>query len=313
MKPHRLFTVEEILSRIESVVVDLEVHGETHQTGIAQTSFSYSEHPYSIVLATNQGWLKQAAENDAVSLILTTPRIAKLKSDDFAKPLLLCQNPDEVFYFLHNQALHAESYEITPDTYSAEHHIDHTATIHPSVVMEGPIIIGEEVTIGPFCYLKGPIEIGAGTIIQEGCSIGNEGLFTKLVEGHHQHIRHYGGVVIGPRCQIHSGARIARSAIFQSATRLEEGVSVGVESVVGHDCHVERNSIIASTAAILGRAHVEASCWIGAGSLISNSCRIGHHSSVKVGAVVIQNLEPNSTVSGNFAREHHRTLRDLIK
>ncbi|MAT15077.1 MAG: hypothetical protein CMJ46_07380, partial [Planctomyces sp.] len=132
-------------------------------------------------------------------------------------------------------------------------------------------------------------------------------------EGSHQHIRHYGGVHIGEQCLIHAGAKIARSAIFQSVTRIENEVSVGVEAVVGHDCHVERNTVIASTAAILGRAHVEESCWIGAGSLIGNSCRIGHHSSVKLGAVVVQDLEPHSDVSGNFAREHHRTLRDLLK
>ncbi|MEZ6045041.1 MAG: hypothetical protein R3C11_05565 [Planctomycetaceae bacterium] len=45
MKPHRLLSVAEIISRIESIAIDLEVHGETHQTGVSQTSFSYSEHP----------------------------------------------------------------------------------------------------------------------------------------------------------------------------------------------------------------------------------------------------------------------------
>ncbi|MAT14901.1 MAG: hypothetical protein CMJ46_06475, partial [Planctomyces sp.] len=165
MKPHRLFSIAEIVARIEQVAVGLEVHGSSHETGVAQTSFSYSEHPNSIVLTANHGWLQRAVENDAVSLIITTPRVAKLKSEAFPKPLLLCQNPDEVYYVLHNSAIHAESYDLSTTETSGEHHIDHTADIHPSVVLEGNIVIGEQVKVGPFCYLRGPIEIGAGTTI----------------------------------------------------------------------------------------------------------------------------------------------------
>ncbi|MEZ6045042.1 MAG: DapH/DapD/GlmU-related protein [Planctomycetaceae bacterium] len=212
---------------------------------------------------------------------------------------------------MHNLALHQETYEANPN--ENEQHIAPSAKVHPSCILEGPITIEEDVEVGPLCFLRGPLTIGAGTIIRDSCSIGSDGLFTKPVSGRYEQIRHYGGVQVGKNCQIYSGSRIAKSAIFQSVTLLEDEVSVGEQCVIGHDSHIATRTTIAAAASILGRVSVEPDCWIGAGSLISNSCRIGHNSSVKAGAVVIQDLEPDSIVSGNFAQPHHRTLRDLLK
>ncbi|QDU80842.1 UDP-3-O-acylglucosamine N-acyltransferase [Polystyrenella longa] len=281
MKPHRLLTLNNVIARIEPVASALELHGESYQTGVAQTSFCDTDHQNSVALATNHGWLKLAVDNDAVSLILTTPRIARLKSNNFPKPLLLCDNLEEVFYYLHNQALHETTF-VSP---AVERHqeIAPSVNVHPSAVLEGEIVIAENVQVGPFCFLQGPLFIGGRYSSTRFLFHWKRWVVNKKSQRSHQQVKHFGGVRIGANCQIFSGTRIAKSAIFQSDTVLEDEVSCGEEVVIGHDARIQSESIVAAAAAISGKACIGPSCWIGAGSLIADSVQVGHHSSVKEG------------------------------
>jgi UDP-3-O-[3-hydroxymyristoyl] glucosamine N-acyltransferase len=53
-------------------------------------------------------------------------------------------------------------------------------------------------------------------------------------------------------------------------------------------------------------------CWIGACSTVSNPVSVGGGSKVRLGAVVVEDLEPHSDVSGNYARPHRQFLKEYM-
>jgi len=63
---------------------------------------------------------------------------------------------------------------------------------------------------------------------------------------------------------------------------------------------------------IAGRARVGEQAWIGASATVSNAIRVGARARVRLGAVVIRDVPAGASVSGNFAVDHARTLRDYL-
>lgn len=51
-------------------------------------------------------------------------------------------------------------------------HIHTTASVHPSVIIEGEVVIGPNTVIGAHSYLKGPLVIGANNQIGQQVMIG---------------------------------------------------------------------------------------------------------------------------------------------
>lgn len=91
------------------------------------------------------------------------------------------------------------------------------AGVHPSAVVEGPLVMGEGATVGPGAYLTGPVYLAPGAKV-----------------GHAAYVR--GPVVLGPDAHVMHATEVKRSILLGGA-RAPHFNYVG-DSIVGHDVNL---------------------------------------------------------------------------
>lgn len=102
------------------------------------------------------------------------------------------------------------------------------------------------------------------------------------------------GVVVYPNCFVGFNARLGDSVFCLSG------------SVINHDDVIGDRVVIASGVILAGNLVVEPDCYLGQRCTIRQRLRIGRGSVIGMGAVVVEDVPPNSIMVGNPARR----LRD---
>lgn len=293
---------------LRDAATEFEIRELRHDSAlddVRQTGFAHTRREGVICLAMNREYFLRACENPGVRAIIVPPAVIDAVSLPTDKTVVVCPRAEELYLYLHAEQI--------PDPEEDALDIHPSAVIDPSAVVRGRVRIGPDVRIGPRVVISGPATVGAGTRLDAGVIIGCEGLYAKIVQGVRLHVPHFGGVEIGVGAFVHAGAVIVRSAIRGEATRIGNGTHVGVMSNVGHDVVIGDLVAISSNCVIAGRASVGANAWIGASAVVSNAIRVGANAKVRLGAVVIRDVPDNANVSGNFAVDHARSLRKLLK
>ena len=185
-----------------------------------------------------------------------------------------------------------------------------TAIVHPGArIAEGVEIgaysvigehveIGEGTRIGPHVVVEGHTRIGRNNRIFQFCSIGSEPQDKKYAAE-------------PTRLEIGDGNTIREFCSFSTGTVQDGGLTrVGNDNWimayvhVAHDCMVGNNTIFANNATLAG--HVSVGDWaiLGGFTGVHQFVRVGAHSFCGVGTVLLQDLPPFVTVSGNPAAPH---------
>jgi sugar O-acyltransferase (sialic acid O-acetyltransferase NeuD family) len=102
------------------------------------------------------------------------------------------------------------------------------------------------------------------------------------------------GCVLYPHCFVGLNARIGDHVFCLSG------------SVINHDNVLEDRVVVASGVTLAGSVHVEADCYLGQACTVRQCVRIGRGSLIGMGAVVVNDVPPNSVIVGNPGRR----LRD---
>lgn len=185
-----------------------------------------------------------------------------------------------------------------------------TAIVHPGArlaegVQVGPysiigehVEIGEGTTVGPHVVIEGHTRIGRNNRIFQFCSLGSEPQDKKYADE-------------PTRLEIGDGNTIREFCSFSTGTLQDGGLTrVGNDNWimayvhVAHDCVVGSNTIFANNATLAG--HVSVGDWaiLGGFTGVHQFVRVGAHSFCGVGTVLLQDLPPFVTVSGNPAAPH---------
>ena len=184
----------------------------------------------------------------------------------------------------------------------------------------GPNVkIGKNVKIGHNCSLDGDITIGDNTIlwnnisiinrvtigcnseIQSGCVIGHDGFgYTENENNEKKMVKHYGGVLIGNQVHVSSNVCIERGTIDD--TVIEDGTKIDSLSQISHNCYLGKNVALAFPCFLGGSSKVESNSYV-AGGIIRNQCTVHENGFVGMGAVVINDVPPDTMVIGNPAKE----------
>lgn len=270
---------------------------------VRQTGFVWCERPGALVLAVNRMYFGRAVKNQNVVAIVA-PESALL-SDTGGKGVIISPQAHELFLWIHNQAIHGTA-ALSPL------HIHSSAQIEDSARIGDGVTVDEDVRIGHHVAINGPARIGRGTVIEAGVVIGGDGLYAKRVDKKLTHIKHFGGVLIGRDCYIHSGAVITRAVNYSESTEIGDSVHIGIQANVGHDVSIGNESVLSSHVVIAGRARVGVDVWIGASASISNMVNIGDRARVNIGSVCLHDVPPDAEVSGNFARNHQDVMRKYL-
>jgi UDP-3-O-[3-hydroxymyristoyl] glucosamine N-acyltransferase len=271
------------------------------------TAFTWAELPGRVCLGLNRKYFDEAAANPNIVAIVAA-KAAMTAAPAQKKTVIVADKPDELFYALHNAAIHERE-----KVAALKREIHTSARVAPSVQLSGDgIRIGANTEIREGCLLIGPLDIGPDCLIMPGVMLGTDGMFSKKILGKKQHVRHFGGVKIGRNTIVHAGSNVSRSVNHGENTTLGDDVNVGIGVNIGHDSTVGDGSELSGRVMLAGRVTIGKGCWLGAAAVLSNAITVGDKAKIRIGAVVVEDVPAGADVSGNFASDHTARLREMM-
>jgi sugar O-acyltransferase (sialic acid O-acetyltransferase NeuD family) len=114
---------------------------------------------------------------------------------------------------------------------------------------------------------------------------------------------------VSRRAKLGRGVYVNYGASIGGGVVVGSHVAVGPGAIIGHDTVIEDHTIVAPGAVVSGFVHLEGPSYIGARAAIRQRLRVGARALVGMGAVVVRDVAPGTTVIGNPARALSRERR----
>lgn len=260
-----------------------------------------------VAYCDNGRYLAAIVGKPNVTAVITTAELSPKVPEKLG--LVVCGHPRRVFYELmealsNNDILRVD---ITAGC-GKDCRIDKAAILAPGCR------IGDRVEIGAGAIVHACVEIGDDVHIAAGVVLGGEGILYIVDDnGNKRRVRHAGGVRIGNGVSLFSGAVVIRSIHEHLLTSVGDCSIVGPRATVGHDAQVGRNCVISGNCVLARQAMIEDGAWIGSAAVIREYVRIGCEARVMAGSIVVRDVADGMEVSGNFAIDHRRHMRDFLK
>lgn len=181
--------------------------------------------------------------------------------------------------------------------------------IEPFCLIGHGVVIGDNAQILSGAVIKNA-EIGSDFICNEDALIGTRGFtITEDSEGNKYRIPTLGKVIIGNHVEIGTLDNISSGS--GGNTIIEDYVKLDTMVHIGHDAHLCKNVEVTAGAVIGGFAEIGEGSFIGLSSIIRNRKSVGENARVSMGAVVTKDVLPGQTVTGNFAVDHQRFIKEM--
>lgn len=191
-----------------------------------------------------------------------------------------------------------------------------TVKIHPTAIVDPRARIAPDAEIGPYTIIGEHVEIGAGcrigphAVITGHTRIGRNNRIYQFVSlGEVPQDKKYGGEPT--RLEIGDGNTIREFCTFNCGTAQDTGVTrVGNDNWImayvhlAHDCRIGNHTIFANNAQIAGHVDVGDYSILGAFTVVHQFCHIGAYSITAMGTIVLQDIPPYVTASGNSAQPY---------
>jgi len=179
--------------------------------------------------------------------------------------------------------------------------------LYPGVVIGDDVEIGDDTVIHANVVIREGTSIGRRAIVHGGTVIGSDGFGFVPSNGHYVKIPQIGRVVIEDEVEIGANVTIDRATtgvtLVKRGTKTDNLVQIAHNVVVGEDC------ALVALAGIAGSARLGNRVSLGGQAGVVGHLVIGSDSVIAARALVINNLPPNSYVSGAPARPHGEDMR----
>lgn len=109
-------------------------------------------------------------------------------------------------------------------------------------------------------------------------------------------------VALGRNVRIGYNSLIMAGVVLTSNVLIYNHVCILPNSVIHHDSTIGNYTLVGSNVVIAGSSIIGDNCYIGSGSNIINGITISDYSLIGLGSNVISNVEANSKVAGNPAK-----------
>ena len=261
--------------------------------------------PGALTYIENEKYLYTLGNKD-ISCVICRPEMVH-QIPQHISGVVVSPNPKLVFFLI--QDFRRESRDKIPT------HIDPTAQISPlAYIAPHNVIISKNVEIQPYAVIHENTEIQDNVLICSGTVIGGQS-FTAVTDdnGGKFLVKDSGRVRIEFGVEICSNCHIACGTLENDTTIIGEYSKLDAMVHVGHGTIIGKRNLIPAAATISGNCIIGDDTWIGVNATISNRISIGDSSRVTLGSVVTKNVPKGQTVTGNFAIEHKKFLRNLKK
>lgn len=180
--------------------------------------------------------------------------------------------------------------------------IDKNVYIEPYSSIGDDVVIGSGTKIHSGVHIHDRVRIGKNVILQSGCIIGADGFgYERNEEGVLERFPHIEGVVIEDNVEIGANTCVDRGTL--SDTIIGEGTKIDNLVHIGHNCIIGKNCIIAAMACVGGRVELEDGVWLGVHSIVvKTGVKVKRRALVGIGAVVLKDVEEEDVVVGTPAR-----------
>jgi UDP-N-acetylglucosamine acyltransferase len=188
--------------------------------------------------------------------------------------------------------------------------------IHPTAIIQPGARLADDIEVGAYALIGEHVEIGAGcrigphAVITGHTRIGrNNNIFQFVSLGEAPQDKKYAGEPT--RLEIGDGNTIREFCTFNCGTVQDAGVTrLGNENWImayahlAHDCQIGNHTIFANNSQLAGHVHVADYAILGGFTAVHQFCRIGAHSITAIGTVVLKDVPPFVTASGNAAKPY---------
>ena len=164
--------------------------------------------------------------------------------------------------------------------------IPRSAHVHPTAILTGDIVLGENVRVGPYAVLEGPISLGENTVVRPHAhfvgplTVGRDNDFgTGAIVGERpQHLRDAGdgtetvigdGNIFREHVTIHRGTQASKRTVIGNHNFLMAGAHVA------HDCVVGDHVTMANNALLGGHVTVEDRAFLSGNAAVHQFVKIG--------------------------------------
>jgi UDP-N-acetylglucosamine acyltransferase len=188
--------------------------------------------------------------------------------------------------------------------------------IHPTALVHPGARLADDVEVGAYTMIGEHVEIGAGSrigphaIITGHTRIGrNNRIFQFVSLGEVPQDKKYAGE--STRLEIGDGNTIREFCTFNCGTAQDAGATrLGNDNWImayvhlAHDCQIGNHTIFANNAQLAGHVHVGDYAILGGFTGVHQFCHIGAHCITAIATVVLHDVPPYVTASGNTAKPH---------
>lgn len=245
-----------------------------------------------------------ALEHPDISCVICTPEAREMVPPHI-RGVAVSDEPKVAFFKIHNMLV-AQA-EKTPTV------IDPTAKISPlAYVAPFNVVIGKNVEIEPFVVINENTKIEEDVRVCAHSVISAQSYTCISVKDGTSFLASDGGwTVLEKGVVVSNSSNIECGTLKNDVTRIGAYSKLDINVTVGHGTIMGRRTNAAGATLISGNCVIGEEVWLGVNSTISNRIVIGDRARVSLGAVVTKDVPPGVTVSGNFAIEHKRFLRNL--
>lgn len=268
----------------------------------------YSHDPGYLMLTfcDNIYYLNKVLANSSVSAIITNPCLVDKVPEQYG--LVVSNDPRNTFFDVYVRLLSMGCFHFCQETGMGENcKIAKSALISPNTFIGDNVIIGENVVI------HDNVIIGDGTRIESGAVVGAQGILYVFLKDRIKFVEQVGGVVLGKEVTLLANSVVARSIFPNAPTRIDDYALVGISSNIGHDSHIGESSRILGNCVVAKSAKVGKMVAMGTSSVIRENITIGDYARVQAGSIVVEDVGENMRVSGNFAMDHNKHMRNFFK
>lgn len=220
--------------------------------------------------------------------------------------VLLSDAPKFAFYSIYNHLAARRPLPSVPTAVGEGCQISPRAYVAPENVR-----IGKDVVIEPGAVILEHVTIGDRVRICAGTVVGAKSFSPARYGERAITLADCGAVDIGDDVELCANCAIAVGLFPGDVTTLGRGVKCDVMVYIGHNSRIGQRTFIGAGAKIPGNVRIGEEVWIGVNATISNRIRIGDGARVSLGSVVTKDVPAGATVSGNFAIDHQRFLKNL--